>query len=79
MIRYLVLHTGGFKRLTASLEDSEEKRIVVHTEIPQQVSRDSSGLSVTKAVTESKSLIITGTQTITIRQNDPETIKLITK
>ena len=79
MIRYLVLHIGGFKRLTASLEDAEEKRIVVHTEIPQRVSTDSSGVSITKAVSESKSLIMTGTKTVAIRQNKPETIKLITQ
>tara|TARA_R110001592_G_scaffold136887_1_gene354384 strand:- start:137 stop:376 length:240 start_codon:yes stop_codon:yes gene_type:complete len=79
MIRYLVLHIGGFKALTASLEDAEEKRIVVHTEISQRLSTDSSGVSITKAISESKSLMVTGTKTVAIRQNNPETIKLITQ
>ena len=78
MSNRLVVHTTPQIPLRTLLEDSQERRVVVHYEEDADALRDSHGLNIRSGVSLTKSLIIKGTLILKIRQNETTTVSLLT-
>lgn len=78
MSNRIVVHTTPQIPLRTLLEDTEERRVVVHYEDDTDALRDAQGINLRTGNSLTKSLIKTGTLTVKIRQNEETTITLLT-
>ncbi len=78
MSNRIVVHTTPQIPLRTLLEDTEERRVVVHYEDDTDALRDTQGLNIRQGESLTKSLITKGTLIVKIRQNEETTISLLT-
>ncbi len=78
MSNRIVVHTTHQIPLRTLLEDTEERRVVVHYEDDTDALRDTQGLNIRQGESLTKSLITKGTLIVKIRQNEETTISLLT-
>ena len=78
MSNRLIIHTTPQIPLRTLLEDTEERRVVIHYEDNTDALRDAQGLNIRRGSSLTKSLIIRGTLILKIRQNETTTVSLLT-
>ena len=78
MSNRIVVHTTPQIPLRTLLEDTEERRVVVHHEDKTDVLGDAQGLNIRQGESLTKSLITKGTLIIKIRQDEATTVSLLT-
>ena len=78
MNRRLIVHTTNENPLSVIREDAGEQRVVIHETDSPSVLGDAQGVIIRQKPNETISLIIPQVPILKIRQNENETIRLIT-